>query len=63
MRTVSIGNMIKSIVGMLGTRDLSTWENSFIRSVAEQSNQGTDTSKLSDKQVEMVDSIFREHFA
>lgn len=63
MRTVSIGNMVKQITGMLGTGDLSTWENSFVRSVAEQSNDGTDTSKLSDKQVEIVDSIFRKHFA
>lgn len=63
MRTVSIGNMIKSIAGMLGTGELSTWEQSFVRSVAEQSGEGADTAKLSDKQVEMVDTIFRKHFA
>lgn len=63
MRTVSIGNMVKSIAGMLGTSDLSAWEQSFVRSIVEQSNQGTDTSKLSEKQVEIVDTIFRKHFA
>lgn len=63
MRHVSIGSMIKQIAGMLGTGDLSTWEQSFVRSVVEQSNDGGDTSKLSDKQVEIVDSIFRKHFA
>jgi hypothetical protein len=63
MRTVSIGNMVKSIAGMLGTADLSSWEQSFVRSIAEQSNQGADTSKLSEKQVEIVDTIFRKHFA
>lgn len=63
MRTVSIGNMVKSIAEMLGTPDLSAWEQSFVRSIAEQSNQGADTSKLSEKQVEIVDTIFRKHFA
>lgn len=63
MRTVSIGSMIKSVAGMIGTGDLSTWEQSFVRSIAERSNQGTDTSLLSDKQVEIVDSIFRKHFS
>lgn len=63
MRNVSIGNMIKQIAGMLGTGDLSTWEQSFVRAVAEYSNDGANTSKLSDKQVEIVESIFRKHFA
>lgn len=63
MRNVSVGSMIKQIAGMLGTGDLSTWEQSFVRSVADQSNEGADTSKLSDRQVEIVDSIFRKHFA
>jgi hypothetical protein len=55
--------MIKTIAGMLGTGDLSTWGQSFVRSVAGQSNQGADTSNLSDKQVETVEVIFRKHFA
>jgi hypothetical protein len=63
MRIVSIGNMIKQLSGMLGTRDLSSWQQSFVRSVAEQSNEGADTTSLSDKQVEIVDTIFRKNFA
>jgi hypothetical protein len=31
MRTVSIGTMIRSIGGMVGTHDLTDWENEFIR--------------------------------
>lgn len=62
MKIVSIGKMIKSLLEMIGTGELTTYDQSFIRSAADQSNQGTDTSKLSDKQVEIVDTIFRKHF-
>lgn len=63
MRTVSIGSMIKSLSGMLGTRDLNQWETDFIQNAIDRSNNGVDTSKLSDKQVEIIDRIYRENFA
>lgn len=63
MRTVSIGNMVKSLSGMIGTNDLTAWEQSFVQSVADKSNQGKDTSNLSEKQVEKIDAIYRSHFA
>ncbi len=63
MRQVSVGSMIKQISGMLGTKDLSIWEADFVRSVDEKSGHGADTSVLSDKQVEMVDTIFRKNFS
>lgn len=62
MKIVSIGKMVKSLLEMIGTGELTTYDQSFIRSAAEQSNQGADTSRLSDKQVEIVDTIFRKHF-
>ena len=62
MRNVSIGNMIKQLSGMVGTRDLTSWQEDFVRSIASQSNDGTDTSPLSDKQVEIIDEIFHKHF-
>ncbi len=62
MRNVSIGNMIKSLSGMLGTSDLTSWQSDFVRSVASQSNCGADTSGLSTKQVELIDDIFHKHF-
>jgi hypothetical protein len=63
MRTVSIGNMIKSITGMLGTDDLTEWETGFIERIAEMTNDGQHTSLLSDKQVETVENIYKKHFA
>ena len=63
MKMTSIGSMIKALVEMIGTGDLSTYDQSFVRSVADQSKQGGDTSELSDKQVEIVDTIFRKHFS
>lgn len=61
--THSIGSMIKKLTELLGTGDLDTYDQSFIRSASDRSNRGADTSALSDKEVEIVDTIFRKHFA
>lgn len=63
MKTVSIGQMIRSLVAMIPTGELSSVNASFVQIAAKQSQQGADTSSLSDKQVEQIDSIFREYFA
>jgi len=63
MRTVSIGTMIRSIGGMVGTHDLTDWENEFISNIVERSENGKSTTNLTDKQVERVEIIYRKHFA
>jgi hypothetical protein len=63
MRTISIGTMIKSIGGMVGTNDLSAWENEFVQNIVEVSQNGKVTTNLTDKQVDRVEDIYRKHFA
>lgn len=63
MKQVSIGSMIRALADLIGSGELSTIDQSFVRSAAEQSGQGADTSKLSDKQVEIIDSVYRKHFS
>jgi hypothetical protein len=58
----SIQNMIIRISG-LGSREISTWEYDFIRSIVEQSDGGKVTTALSSKQVEIVQRIHDKHFA
>jgi hypothetical protein len=55
--------MVKTISGMLGTSDLTAWEEKFITSVMQRSEQGKDTSKLTEGQVQAVESIYQKHFA
>lgn len=56
-----MGAMIRQL-STLGPRDLSSVDADFVRIAAEQSNQGADTSNLTLKQLEQIDSIFREYF-
>ena len=56
----SIRQQIELIEGLLGTDDVSDWEQSFIESVA---RHKSDTSKLSERQVEIIERIHDKHFA
>ncbi len=63
-RMVSIKDMIASLNGLTGTKDVSKWEDEFITSVVEQveRNRG-DTSRISGKQLDVIERIYKKHFA
>lgn len=58
MKRLTIGDMIRALVQL---PSLPTYQQSFILSAAERSKQGSDTSLLSDKEVEIVHAAFIEH--
>ena len=60
MRTLTIGQMLRALVELRG--HLPTWQQSFILSAAERSKQGSDTSLLSDKDVEQIAVFYQENF-
>ena len=70
-RTVSVGTMIEQIDGLRGSTDmlrkepdLTEWEEGFVTSVvAKYKATGKDSTTLSDKQVAIVERIWRKHFA
>jgi hypothetical protein len=55
--------MVKRVSGLQGTHDVSDWEDEFIASIVEKTRGGDDTSRLSEKQIEVLERIFRKHFA
>jgi len=63
MRIVSIGNMVKALDGMRGTKYLTSWEEGFVESIVSRSDCGKDTTKLTDGQVQTVEGIWQKHFA
>lgn len=64
MRTISVGTMIEQLQGLLGTGDLSEWENDFVTSVhARYLWVNKNMQQLSGKQVEVVERIWGKHFA
>lgn len=63
-RSVSIAAMIEQLDGLRDTNDLTAWEQSFVTNVLHRYLQaGKDTRVLSDKVVEIIERIFRTHFA
>lgn len=63
MSTVSIGGMLKQLACMVDTKDLTDWENGFLKNVLERSEQGARTSGLTEKQVDRIEQLWRKHFA
>lgn len=59
----SINTMVKRVAGMLGTDDLTDWEEDFVTSINAQTHQGDNTSSLTEKQIESLERIFNKHFA
>lgn len=58
----SLGSMIGQIAGLEGTKDVSEWESEFIGGVAERTQNGKHTASLSEKQIEIIERIYKKHF-
>ena len=59
----SIGAMIKQIAGLHGTSDVTRWENGFIAAIVEFTDRGQDTTRLTEKQLAVIDRLYEQHFA
>ncbi len=59
----SINSKIQQIGGLIDTDDVNNWENEFISSIVEKTQNGIVLTGLSDKQVEIIDRIYNKHFA
>lgn len=62
MRAVSLNAMVKQICG-LTEHDLTTWESEFVGSLRERTSDGRDVAGLTEKQIGVVERIYRKHFA
>ena len=58
----SIGQKIRQLAGLLGTKDITPWEEKFITSMLDVTNDGAMTTILTTKQVDTVESIFDKHY-
>lgn len=62
MGMISIGTMIRTIAGLAGTNDVDTRTSEFIESVVDRTDNGRNTTRLSEKQVAWIEDIHRKHF-
>ena len=58
----SIRQKIQQLEGLLGTRDITEWEETFISDMVKKIKADDRTSKLSSKQVDIIDRIHGKHF-
>lgn len=59
---LSTTTMTKRLAGLLDTRDLTEWEQQFVRSVLARLDAGQITT-LTERQVETLEALHRRHFA
>lgn len=58
----SCNTMVRQLHALLGTNDLNAWEESFIESVWSRSEEGANTTRLTERQIETVPELYRKHF-
>jgi hypothetical protein len=59
----SLAQKLEQIEGLTDTKDVTDWENQFIKDVAARVKRTGSTSVLSERQVETIDRIYGKHFA
>jgi hypothetical protein len=63
MADASINTMVKKCSGLLGTRDITPWEERFLQNVVQLTGNGDNTTPLSENQVGRLEEIYAKHFA
>jgi len=58
-----LNTQVKRVSGLLDTKDLSDWEQDFVSSVTQQTNDGNNTSSLTEKQIDCLERIHNKHFS
>ena len=59
----SIKQMLERVHGLVDTADLTEWENKFVKTCWEFSKNGTSSSYLTGRQVEIIDQLYNKHFS
>jgi len=58
----SIRQKIQQLEGLLGTKDISEWEEGFITNVVAKIKPGNSTTKLTGPTIDKIDQIYQKHF-
>lgn len=59
----SVGQKIAQLMGLVGTKDVTGWEEGFIENISATTREGRETGHLTENQVEKIDQIYQKHFA
>lgn len=59
----SLNTMVKKCAGLVGTKDVTPWEDQFLQSVLEKTGDGNNTTSLTEKQIDVLERIYGKNFA
>jgi hypothetical protein len=59
----SLNTMVKRVAGLADTKDVSDWENRFIKNVVAQTLQGDNTTSLTEGQIDTLERLHDRHFS
>jgi trehalose-6-phosphate synthase len=59
----SINTMVKQCMGLIDTRDVTDWENNFLKSIKQRTDEGNNTSSLTENQITVLERLYNKHFA
>lgn len=62
MAEPTLGNKVKQLQGLVGTKDIRPQDERFITDMWEKTSEGKKTSHLSGPQVEYIDGLWRKHY-
>lgn len=59
----SLNNMVKRCAGLIGTKDVSDYEDEFLKSIVKRTDEGDNTTSLTEKQIDVLERIYEKNFA
>lgn len=58
----SLNTMVRAVAGLQDTTDVTDWENTFIKSVIDKTQNGDNTTSLTEKQIDVLERLYGKHF-
>jgi hypothetical protein len=59
----SLNTMVQKCMGLIDTKDVSDWENNFLQNIANKTNEGKNTTSLTEAQITVLERLHSKHFA
>lgn len=57
----TLNHMVKQVAGLEGTTDVSDWESDFIHSVVVKTENGKNTTSLTERQITVLEALYGKH--
>lgn len=58
----SLNVMVKKCAGLVGTKDVTDWEDDFLKNIVQRTKEGDDTTSLTEKQIDVLTKIHDKNF-